>query len=215
MDITDTNANTSMLSDDGSDASYASFMELENSGGSDSDVQSEESDDNDGMFELMVCMNELNSRLIGAIISVHDSTNYNMSSAVAQVANAAGTSGILNNDVATLVASNVFATRSPTVFGQRLCWDNFATKFGHMPYFTRHIRMPLSSFNKLLAYVYDELSIVNTDQVNRRGGEIIPELSLYCCIRYLAGASYTDVFFGCGISKSAFYAAVWKTMKAI
>ena len=45
-----------------------------------------------------------------------------------------------------------------------------------------------------------------------RGGVIIPEISLYCMLRYLASGSYTDFF---GISKALFYHVVWKTMYAI
>jgi hypothetical protein len=48
-----------------------------------------------------------------------------------------------------------------------------------------------------------------------RGGAIIPELCLYCTIRWLAGGSYTDIFFYCGISKTSFYRIVWKTINSL
>ena len=47
-----------------------------------------------------------------------------------------------------------------------------------------------------------------------RGGVIIPEILLYCTLRYLASGSYTDIFV-VGISKPSFYRVVWKTMYAI
>ena len=48
-----------------------------------------------------------------------------------------------------------------------------------------------------------------------QGGEIIPEIWLCCTLRYLAGGSYTDIFFFVGISKASFYHVVWKMMYAI
>ena len=48
-----------------------------------------------------------------------------------------------------------------------------------------------------------------------QGGEIIPEIFLYCTVCYLAGGSYTDIFFFVGISSASFYHVIWKTMYAI
>ena len=47
-----------------------------------------------------------------------------------------------------------------------------------------------------------------------QGGVIIPEISLYCTLHYLASGSYTDIFV-VGISKPSFYHVGWKTMYAI
>ena len=35
---------------------------------------------------------------------------------------------------------------------------------------------------------------VDLDMAQLRGGVIIPEISLYCVLQYLAGGSYTDIF---------------------
>ena len=48
-----------------------------------------------------------------------------------------------------------------------------------------------------------------------RGGKIIAEIHLYATIRYLAGASYSDICCFCGIYVTAFYEVVWKTISAI
>ena len=75
--------------------------------------------------------------------------------------------------------------------------------------------MSKQSFDKLLEMgIHDQLA-VNELQANLRGGPIIPELCMYCTIRYLAGGSYLDICDVAGISKSSFYRIVWKTMKII
>jgi DDE superfamily endonuclease len=48
-----------------------------------------------------------------------------------------------------------------------------------------------------------------------RGGAILPELRLYCALRWLAGGSYTDVSLFCGISQASFYRVCWQTIHAI
>ena len=74
--------------------------------------------------------------------------------------------------------------------------------------------MSKESFDKLLEYVRQDL-IVNETMANCRGGPIIPEMCLYCTIRYLAGGSYLDICDVAGISKSSFYRVIWKTVTAI
>lgn len=74
--------------------------------------------------------------------------------------------------------------------------------------------MDCESFNKLLAYIYDSL-IVKEVMANNRGGPIIPELCLFCTLRYLSGGSYLDLCDIAGISSSSFYRVVWKTIDAI
>jgi DDE superfamily endonuclease len=69
-------------------------------------------------------------------------------------------------------------------------------------------------FDKLLAMIYDSL-LVNETKGNSRGGTILPELCLYCTLRWLAGGSYLDITDVCGISKSSFYRVIWKTITAI
>ena len=72
----------------------------------------------------------------------------------------------------------------------------------------------MSSFDKLLSYIRESLE-VDSNMAWLQGGEIIPEILLYCMLRYLAGGSYTDIFFFVGISSASFYCVIWKTMYAI
>jgi hypothetical protein len=103
-------------------------------------------------------------------------------------------------------------SRSPSVFDQRVNWDNFAnSQREQSTNFRRHLRMSKDSFNKLLEFVRPRLA-VDERMATLRGGAIIPELCLYCTIRWLAGGSYSDIFYFCGISKSSFYRLIWKTM---
>ena len=48
-----------------------------------------------------------------------------------------------------------------------------------------------------------------------RGGPILPELCVYVTLWYLAGGSYTDIFYLVGISQPSFYHVLWKTLKTI
>jgi hypothetical protein len=48
-----------------------------------------------------------------------------------------------------------------------------------------------------------------------QGGVILPEVALYCTLCYIAGGSYSDVYFMAGISSASFYCILWKTMTAI
>jgi hypothetical protein len=45
-----------------------------------------------------------------------------------------------------------------------------------------------------------------------RGGVILPEVALYCTLRYIAGGSYSDVSFMAGISTASFYSILCKTI---
>jgi hypothetical protein len=56
------------------------------------------------------------------------------------------------------------------------------------------------------------------DENNRaegRGGPVIPELRLYSSLRYLAGGSYLDIHFFCGISETTFYSSIWRVIDLI
>ena len=77
----------------------------------------------------------------------------------------------------------------------------------------QHLHMSLTSFEKLLSFIRKSLE-VDSAMAQLRGGVIIPEIALYCTLRYLASGSYTDIFF-VGISKPSFYCVVWKTMYTI
>lgn len=104
--------------------------------------------------------------------------------------------------------------RNPSHFEQRLAWSEYAATHTARGTFDIRLRMPLDSFNKLLGYIREYL-LVNETKGNIRGGTILPELCLYCTLRWLAGGSYLDITDICGISKASFYRVVWKTITAI
>jgi DDE superfamily endonuclease len=104
--------------------------------------------------------------------------------------------------------------RSPSMFDQRLAWDNFCSRHCRRADFDRHIRMSYDSFNKLLTFVRNDLQ-VNIKMAGLRGGAILPEICLYLCLRFLAGGSYSDIRFFTGVSVASFYRIVWKTIRAI
>jgi hypothetical protein len=51
-------------------------------------------------------------------------------------------------------------TRNPSIFDQRLKWDEFAGKHGSRTVFKRHMRMSLASFNKILGYIRADLEVL-------------------------------------------------------
>jgi hypothetical protein len=74
--------------------------------------------------------------------------------------------------------------------------------------------MRRESFDKLLDLIRDKLE-ADHSQAARRGGVIMPEIRLYCTIRWLGGGSYTDIYMFAGISQASFYRIVWQTIHAI
>ena len=74
--------------------------------------------------------------------------------------------------------------------------------------------MSFRSFEKLVGLLQESLT-VQEDMAALQGGAIIPELCVYVTLRYLAGGSYTDIFYLIGISLPSFYCLLWKTIKAI
>ena len=100
----------------------------------------------------------------------------------------------------------------PSVFQQRLCWSKFINEKRCLRNFHRYLRMSLDSFNKLLFYIRPGLIV---EENRARGGHVIPELRLYCTIRYLAGGSYLDIHYFCGISQSNFYTSVSQVIRLI
>ena len=54
----------------------------------------------------------------------------------------------------------------------------------------------------LLSFLRNHIEVISS-MASIRGGEILPELCLYCCLRYLAGGSYTDIMFFTGISAAS------------
>lgn len=100
-------------------------------------------------------------------------------------------------------------------FQQRVPWDVFVENNKDRALFRRHLRMSYGSFCTLLDRIGCHLTTIDGEKAALRGGPVIHELYLYATIRYLAGASYSDVCFFCGIAKSTFYAILWRTIHAI
>ena len=105
-------------------------------------------------------------------------------------------------------------SNNSALFRQRLTWDAFIQENEGRPELTRLLRMELDSFFLLLSYIRNFLD-VDESKAASRGGKIIPELCLYCTLRYLAGASYLDIVVFAGISIPSFYRIVRKTIHAI
>ena len=101
-----------------------------------------------------------------------------------------------------------------STFNQQLCWCTFISHHAGRIELKWHLHMSMSSFDQLLSYIRKTLE-VDSDMAQLQGGVIIPEILVYCMLRYFAGGSYTNIFFFVGISKASFYHDVWKTMYAI
>jgi hypothetical protein len=104
--------------------------------------------------------------------------------------------------------------RQSAWFEQRLAWEQYSLRHHDRGTFARRLRMRLDSFQKLVVLIQDDL-LVHEHCANMRGGVIIPELCLYCTLRYLAGGSYLDISDVAGISQASFYRVIWKTITAI
>jgi hypothetical protein len=104
--------------------------------------------------------------------------------------------------------------RRSSLLGQRVDWKWFVAENSTTPTFRRHLRMEYGSFEKLLTFIRPRL-VVDNAMGRFRGGAIIPEVRLYCVLRWLAGGSYTDILYFCGISKPSFFAILWSTIRAI
>lgn len=100
-------------------------------------------------------------------------------------------------------------SRNPTLGAQKLIWDEYVNQFSNHPTFIkRHLRMSLESFFKLLGYFRTDLEGVPGK--GGKAGPILPEISLFCALRWLAGGSYLDIFALTGISVASFYRVCYK-----
>ena len=104
--------------------------------------------------------------------------------------------------------------RNTSLIEQRLLWNEYSGRHEQRGTLTRRLRMSKVLFNKLVLLLAEDL-LVDEDAARKRGGAIIPELCIYCTLRYLAGGSYLDISDIAGISQSSFYRIVWKTITAI
>ncbi len=104
--------------------------------------------------------------------------------------------------------------RQSSLFLQRLNWESFVAVNGNTPTFHRHIRMDHESFNILLGFVCQRIS-VNYGIAKICSGAIIQEIWLYSVLGWFAGGSYTDILYFCGISKTCFYTILWSSIDAL
>jgi hypothetical protein len=104
--------------------------------------------------------------------------------------------------------------RRSSFFAERMNWEQFIMFYGERAFFKQHLRMTKDSFNKLLSYVAHDLE-TNEVMASLRGGAILPEIRLYCALRWLAGGCYSDIQLVSGISKPSFYRVLWLTIHAI
>ena len=95
-------------------------------------------------------------------------------------------------------------SRRKSVFDQHFLWHVFATHHSICPEFQQHLCMTFQSFQKLIRLLHNDL-LINQEMASLCGGAIIPELCVYITLQYLAGGSYTDIFFLVGISQSSFF----------
>jgi DDE superfamily endonuclease len=104
--------------------------------------------------------------------------------------------------------------RNASLIDQRLAWNDYCSRHQQRGTLKRRLRMEKHSFDKLVMLVEDQLS-VDHRAAAKRGGVIIPEICIYCTLRYLAGGSYLDIADIAGISQASLYRVVWKTITAI
>ena len=117
------------------------------------------------------------------------------------------------NDAFHLLIERQETERARAKLHQRLLWNDFLLEYGDGKTFKRHLRMSITSFNKLLNLLRP---VIERDETMARHGSYIrPELALYATLRFLAGGSYTDVFITLGISAASFYRIVWTVIDAI
>jgi hypothetical protein len=105
--------------------------------------------------------------------------------------------------------------RDPALFTQRINWACFNETYGHRKEYQRHLRMPPEDFNFLLELIHPALSCDQIQSLKRGHSPILPEIKLYCTIRWLAGGSYSDIHLFAGISVPSFYRVLWECIDAL
>jgi len=104
--------------------------------------------------------------------------------------------------------------RNPSIVEQRLIWSDYEKRNMRRGTFRRAMRMEKHSFDKLVELIRSDL-VVDKTMAKLRGGPIIPELCVFCTIRYMAGGSCLDIIDICGMSVPSFYRVLWRTVRAI
>jgi DDE superfamily endonuclease len=116
--------------------------------------------------------------------------------------------------IATFIG-NIPKNRNPPLVTQRMLWDEYVLRFStHPTFIRRHLRMRIKSFYKLLEYIREGLE-VDVAKASSRGGAILPEICLFCTLRWLAGGSYLDIFALTGVSVASFYRVVYRCLRLI
>jgi len=104
-------------------------------------------------------------------------------------------------------------SREASHFQQRLNWNCCSQQHARRGTFHIRLRMSKVSFDNLLEVLRADLA-TNEEQASNRGGSIIPEVCLYCTLRWLVGGSRLDIVDIVGISKLPFYRILWKAILA-
>jgi len=103
---------------------------------------------------------------------------------------------------------------NPPSVEQRLIWSDYEKRNIRRGTFRRALRMEKHSFDNLVNLVQHTLS-VDASMAKLRRGAIVPELCVFCAIRYFVGGSHLDIIDICGISVPSFYRVIWRTARAI
>ncbi len=120
-------------------------------------------------------------------------------------------------EILTIVVSmhNTPIARDPSIKQQRCDWDEFLAAYRHSKQRDRHLRMPLKDFEELVEILTPQLDVDEQQSLRRGLSPIIPTIKVYCCIRWLAGGSYSDICLFAKISWPSFYRVCWETIGAI
>ena len=105
--------------------------------------------------------------------------------------------------------------RQKNPFQPKLSWRCYVNNYACNDRFVkRHLRMSIKSFDKLLSLIRADI-VSNNVRGESHGGIIIPEIQLFCCLRWLAGGSYLDVLCLTRISQASFYRISYNVIEAI
>ena len=106
--------------------------------------------------------------------------------------------------LATCVLAGVF--RSRPVECQHMNWKHHVKMLQREGEFHNMYQMSYSSFKELRQIFHQHLSVDDKQSRRRTGGQdpVIPELTLHCFLRYIAGGSFHDIRTSAGLARTAF-----------
>jgi DDE superfamily endonuclease len=113
-----------------------------------------------------------------------------------------------------LIPCNIKDAREKGMARVRITWENYVTAHSRDKKFHHHLRMKYPSFMKL-SCLLQPLLAVDKRMAAIRGGAIIPEVCLYCTLRYLGDGKHSDIWDTVKISSTALYAVLSRTLVAI